>query len=87
MDILLRIARGLSEVVPTPDSTRFLLRLTAPGSRDIVQGQRGRGTATPLLASPTFQEISPALSPDGKWLAYASNESGRNEVYVRPYPT
>ena len=31
-------------------------------------------------------EISPALSPDGKWLAYASNESGRFEVYVRPYP-
>lgn len=27
-----------------------------------------------------------AFSPDGKWLAYASNESGRYEVYVRPYP-
>ena len=28
----------------------------------------------------------PALSPDGKWLAYASTISGANEVYVRPYP-
>jgi serine/threonine-protein kinase len=28
----------------------------------------------------------PAFSPDGKWLAYTSNESGRDEVYVRPFP-
>ena len=28
----------------------------------------------------------PAFSPDGRWIAYISNESGRNEVYVRPYP-
>jgi Tol biopolymer transport system component len=26
------------------------------------------------------------FSPDGRWLAYASNESGRQEVYVRPFP-
>ncbi len=31
-------------------------------------------------------EMSPEFSPDGKWLAYVSNESGRNEVYVQPYP-
>jgi serine/threonine-protein kinase len=30
--------------------------------------------------------IAPAFSPDGRWIAYMSNESGRNEVYVRPYP-
>ena len=28
----------------------------------------------------------PQISPNGQWLAYTSNESGRNEVYVRPYP-
>jgi serine/threonine-protein kinase len=33
-----------------------------------------------------FQEISAAFSPDGQWLAYASNESGRFEVYVQPFP-
>ena len=38
------------------------------------------------MASPTFHEFAPALSPDGRWLAYTSNESGRNEVYVRTYP-
>ncbi len=31
-------------------------------------------------------EMSPEFSPDGKWLAYVSNESSRNEVYAQPYP-
>jgi len=86
LDTVVRLARGLNEVVVTPDSTTFLVRLVAPGSRDIVQAQRGRDTAVPLVASPAYQEIGPSLSPDGNWLAYASNESGRYEVYVRPYP-
>ena len=33
-----------------------------------------------------FNESSPALSPDGQWLAYQSDEAGRMEVYVRPFP-
>ena len=40
----------------------------------------------PLLTS-NFREADPAISPDGRWLAYTSNESGRLEVYVRPYPS
>jgi serine/threonine-protein kinase len=32
-----------------------------------------------------FAEGGPALSPDGRWVAYVSNESGRNEIYVRPF--
>ena len=39
----------------------------------------------PLVATPAM-ELFPALSPDGRWLAYASNESGTPEVYVRPFP-
>jgi Tol biopolymer transport system component len=34
----------------------------------------------------TFNESVPRFSPDGHWLAYISNESGRFEVYVQPYP-
>jgi serine/threonine-protein kinase len=33
-----------------------------------------------------FGEGAPAFSPDGRWIAYASGESGRNEIYVRPFP-
>jgi serine/threonine-protein kinase len=39
-----------------------------------------------LVPSSTAQEFSPSLSPDGRWLAYASDESGRDEVYIRPFP-
>ena len=38
-----------------------------------------------ILQTPA-QEHHAMFSPDGHWLAYASNESGRQEVYVRPYP-
>ena len=41
--------------------------------------------ATPLLDS-RYMEGFPALSTDGKWLAYVGDESGRQEVYVRAYP-
>ncbi len=40
----------------------------------------------PLLANDGFEEVTIALSPDERWLAYASNESGRFEVYLVPYP-
>ena len=39
----------------------------------------------PFVHTP-FDEHSPIFSPDGRWLAYVSNESGRNEVYVESYP-
>jgi Tol biopolymer transport system component/tRNA A-37 threonylcarbamoyl transferase component Bud32 len=43
------------------------------------------GKAHPLLTS-AFDERAPALAPNDKWLAYVSNETGRDEVYVRPFP-
>jgi Tol biopolymer transport system component len=48
---------------------------------------RSDGTSPPIpwLATP-FDEVSAQFSPDGKWIAYASNESGRYEIYVRPFP-
>ena len=39
----------------------------------------------PVVQTP-FREEYPEFSPDGRWLAYASDESGQLEVYVRPYP-
>jgi serine/threonine-protein kinase len=39
----------------------------------------------PFLKTP-FNELRPRFSPDGRWLAYQSNEAGRTEVYVRPFP-
>jgi Tol biopolymer transport system component len=45
----------------------------------------GDRTPRPLLCE-RFHEVQPALSPDGKWIAYASNETERYEVSVRPHP-
>jgi serine/threonine-protein kinase len=41
------------------------------------------GKRSVFLATP-FQERVPRFSPDGRWVAYVSNDSGRDEVYVRP---
>jgi len=43
------------------------------------------GEAKPFLNTPAT-EVYPEFSPDGRWLAYMSNESGTMEVYVRPFP-
>jgi len=43
----------------------------------------GRGPIEPLVAT-RFEEQQPAVSRDDRWLAFVSNQSGRNEVYVRP---
>jgi serine/threonine-protein kinase len=45
----------------------------------------GDRTPRPFLTT-EFVEAFPAFSPDGKWIAYQSNETGRSEIYVRPFP-
>jgi eukaryotic-like serine/threonine-protein kinase len=76
------------EAIVSPDM-KWLLFRTAPGaknSRDILAVQlSGDRTVVPVVTGPD-SEIMPRLSPDGKWLAYQSNETGRPEIYVRPFP-
>jgi Tol biopolymer transport system component len=43
------------------------------------------GKPEPFLRT-AADEIVPRFSPDGRWIAYRSNESGTNEIYVRPFP-
>ena len=53
---------------------------------DLTGGTLKRtGEPKPLLGTPANEQW-PAVSPDGHWLAYTSDESGSNEVYVRPFP-
>jgi eukaryotic-like serine/threonine-protein kinase len=61
-------------------------RRTSPRS----QGVGGRGSSTtsevrPLVRT-SFNELNGEISPDGRWLAYESDESGQEEIYVRPFP-
>jgi Tol biopolymer transport system component/tRNA A-37 threonylcarbamoyl transferase component Bud32 len=83
-----RIDRQLQEVQWSPDGQWLIVRTDNgfAGAGDILAVRAdGNGTPAPLAATP-FTEIEPALSPDGRWLAYVSNESGTNEVFVRPFP-
>jgi eukaryotic-like serine/threonine-protein kinase len=53
--------------------------------RDIWVLRPGDRKTEPFLRTP-FNETVPRFSPDGRWLAYVSDESGRFEIYVQPYP-
>ena len=89
---------GEAEQVLVREHPLFPMDITADGrsllfvewnpktARDIwtmtLQGDR---RAEPVLVTP-FDEYRPTLSPDGRWLAYVSDESGRYEVYVQSWP-
>jgi dipeptidyl aminopeptidase/acylaminoacyl peptidase len=45
----------------------------------------GDRASKPLLQD-KYMEIQARISPDGRWIAYSSNESGKMEIYVRPFP-
>jgi Tol biopolymer transport system component len=81
---LLAVGR-LSPSSFTPDGRQLI---AVRNGQDIVSVTVANGQVTG--AQPVVQtdsvEYSPDLSPDGRWLAFASNVSGRFEVYVRPYP-
>src|SRR5207244_12716045 len=70
----------------TPDGRTLLFRSGGGGplrSIRVLPLREGARTPESFLAN-QFDNHSPSLSPDGHWVAYASNESGRLEVYVRP---
>ena len=78
------------QLVPTDWSRdgRFLL-YTAIGAKTAqdawVLPMEGDRKPIPFLMTP-FREGAARFSPDGRWVAYQSDESGRTEVYVRPFP-
>ncbi len=47
----------------------------------------GEAKPAPFLAVPNKEVFGPAISPDGRFIAYTSTETGEPQVYVRPYPT
>ena len=84
--------RSFTQGVWSLDGEWLILRAGATaamglGLRDILAFRPGEDSdAVPLVATTDFAEGSPELSPDGQWLAYASNETGRDEVFLRPFP-
>jgi eukaryotic-like serine/threonine-protein kinase len=72
----------------SPDGQWFVTSQTRPGTRDDVWLVPASGTGEPrAYAQSPFNEGQGMVSPDGQWLAYASDESGRYEIYVDRFPT
>jgi serine/threonine-protein kinase len=87
----------LERIAEGPNS-RYATAITADGTQLIFReeaGERGLDIAmlplegdrrsTPLIDT-QYTELNAELSPDGRWMVYRSNQSGKNEVYVRPFP-
>jgi serine/threonine-protein kinase len=73
----------------TPDGKFVLFAIASGGGRgqDLAMlSLDDRREVKMLLDGPKYDELNGEVSPDGRWLAYESNESGRFEVYVRPFP-
>jgi len=88
---------GQDELLLRSESIQIPSDRTHDG-RFILVRQSSRGTGNNIVAIPVsgdykpipllqsqFNEIEGVVSPDGRWLAYASDESGRDEVYVQPF--
>jgi len=72
----------------SPDGQWLVFRTDdqEPGAGDIMAIRPGVDSVARALVATPAEELAPAISPDGRWLAYTSSESGRREVYVRPFP-
>ena len=66
----------------------WMLRIGDPsaGSGQVSSAASGQARKAQPFLRTRFDEAVPRFSPDGRWLAYLSNESGRSEIYVQPYP-
>ena len=69
----------------TSDGSRILFVDVVDGSAAIAEVNVSDKRVRVVLNS-SANETAGKLSPDGRWLAYTANDSGRAEVYVRPYP-
>ena len=100
-DLFKRAADGtgsVEQLTQTPDDElpyavlpdgRVVLNVTAPGRIDLLMHlfTPGGGKPVPLAAGPNRRDYLGTVSPDGRWIAYVSDENGaQNEVHVRPFP-
>jgi serine/threonine-protein kinase len=70
----------------TPDGRTVILQETASASSGIRALALDSPQVARMIIPAAFGESSPALSPDGQWLAYQSDQTGQMEVYVQSYP-
>lgn len=86
-ETLLPFEHGQHPAAFAPDGRALVLQIrhTVNGWDIWILPLQGERRLQPYLRGPS-DEHSPAVSPDGRWLAYVSDEGGQNEIYVRSFP-
>jgi eukaryotic-like serine/threonine-protein kinase len=84
-ELLVAAARAPESWFPGGQAFSYIT-LKEGGDYDLWQYSLRDRTAQALVALPTSAELSSRVSPDGKWIAYESNDSGAYEIYVEPLP-
>ncbi len=84
--LVYRTDQSIDEVSISRDGAWLLYREGSGGGRDVFAVRVGERNPTVRIATSDAEETTPVLSPDGRLVAYTSDESGRREVYVRPFP-
>jgi serine/threonine protein kinase len=86
-ELLVDVEGPIGDAAWSPDGQWLVLRVGgSPPLRDLLAYRPAVDSApVPLLHGP-YDEMHPHVSPDGRWLLYTSDESGRTEVYVRRFP-
>jgi Tol biopolymer transport system component len=69
------------------DSQFVLFHVSSERAYDIGAASFARGGAPIDFLQTQFNEVQPRFSPNGRWVAYASDESGQFEVYIRAWPS
>jgi hypothetical protein len=89
-ELVLDIEQDIATVDWSPDGEWLLIRTSAgtavTAQRNILVMRPGTDEEPVPLFAGSYRELNPTVSPDGRWIAYASDETGRYEIYVRPFP-
>jgi serine/threonine-protein kinase len=76
----------LEDAQLSPDGRWLVLTTRRVDDYDIRARSIVNDSVIDIATTPGFAETAATFSPDGKWVAYVSTETGRPEVYVRPFP-
>jgi eukaryotic-like serine/threonine-protein kinase len=74
------------EAVISPDGRHIVYQLDTLGADLYYRSMTGDTTPKGISTAPTAIETMPRISPDGRWVAFTTNESGRDEIVVQPFP-
>ncbi len=80
------VADGLLNGMVSQDNSKVIFQRLLGGVWSVWDANLADDRTPRPLVQTRFNAFMPALSPDGKWLAYSANDAGPFNVYVRPYP-